>query len=431
MNVVDSQIVTSILLNHKYELGDTIEDADIILFNTCSIRDKAEQTLLYKLDYVKFLKKNKNIIVGILGCMAQRLKDELLENKCVDFVAGTDSYRKLPDILSEIIKNNSKINSTEFDFKECYEDIEPYYENKISAFVPIARGCNNMCSYCVVPYTRGPEKSRNIYSIIKEVENLSEKNYKEITLLGENVNSYCYYDKEKDITYTFAKLLDIVANINKNIRIRFTSSHPKDLTDDIIDVISKYDNVCNHIHLPVQSGSDKILQLMHRPYTRKDYLSIVDKIREKIPDCSISTDIMTGFCDETEDDHKETLDLINKVKFDFSFDFIYSERSGTFSAKYLKDNVDEETKSRRLNEIIALQRQYYLENNKKCIGKEYDILVEGESTKNDSTEWYGRNKNNRVCVFNNDNKKIKIGDIIKVKIIDCTSGTLISKNFPS
>ena len=427
MNVVDSQIITSILLNHNYELSETIEDADIILFNTCSIREKAEQTLLYKLDYVKFLKKNKNIIVGVLGCMAQRLKDKLLENQCVDFVVGTDSYRQLPNIIANVIKNNTKINSTDFDFNECYEDITPEYNNKISAFIPIARGCNNMCSYCVVPYTRGPEKSRNIYSIIKEVENLSNKNYKEITLLGENVNSYEYYDIDKDITYNFSKLLEIIVNIDKNIRIRFTSSHPKDLSDDVINTISKYDNICNYIHLPVQSGSNKILKLMNRPYTREDYLDIVYKIKKNIPDCSISTDIMTGFCDETEEDHKETLDLIDKVKFDFSFDFIYSERSGTYSAKYMKDNVDNETKNRRLNEIISLQRKYYLENNKKCIDKIYEILVEGKSSRDNNCEWYGRNLNNRVCIFNNTTSNIKIGDFIKVKIKDCTSGTLLSE----
>ena len=437
MNVVDSEIVTSILLKHNYQLTETIEEADIILFNTCSIRDKAEQTLLYKLDYIKHLKKNKNIIVGILGCMAQRLNSELLKHNSVDFVAGTDSYRKLPNILKDILNSNNKINSTDFDYSENYEDITPEYKNKISAFIPIARGCNNMCSYCVVPYTRGPEKSRNINSIIKEVEDLSSKNYKEITLLGENVNSYCFEDIENNKTYNFANLLEIIANIDKNIRIRFTSSHPKDLTNDIIDIISKYDNICKHIHLPVQSGSDKILKLMNRPYNKEQYLNIINKIREKIPDCAISTDIMTGFCDETEDDHKETLDLIDKVKFDFGFSFIYSERSGTHSAKYLKDNVDNETKNRRLNEIIDLQRKYYLENNQKCIGKTYQILVEGQSSKNENinknqenneilnNEWFGRNTNNRVIVFKNVDNNIKIGDIIEVKVKNCTSATLL------
>lgn len=421
MNIVDSQIVAAILTKNGFNETYDINEADIILFNTCSIRDKAEQTLFKTLRYVKSLGNSKRRLVGILGCVAQRMESSLLENDIVDFVVGPDSYRKLPSIINEALKD-VKGSFTDFDYLESYSDIVPKYNSEIFAYIPISRGCNNICSYCIVPYTRGPQKDRDVNSIIKEFENLSKKGYKEVMLLGENVNSY-KYKSENGHEYDFADLLDILSNIDSRIRLRFISSYPKNFTDKLINIIVKYDNICNHIHLPLQSGSDRILKLMNRHYDSSEYVSLVEKIKKTIPKCEISTDIITGFCSEEDIDHRKTMELIRQCRFSQIFSFIYSVREGTYSAKFLEDNVPLEIKTNRLNEIIDLQHSISLEDNKKCINELFEVLVEGHSKK-DSNKLFGRTSGNKVVVIGNSTGSVKIGDFINVIITDCTSATL-------
>ena len=418
MNVADSEIIEMILMKQNFIKVDDINSAEVILFNTCSIRDKAEQSLFKQIEQIK---NKKNKIIGILGCMAQRLGKALLEHKNIDFVLGPDEYRTLPKVIEEVYNKKVRIVKTDFVTDEFYDDFSQNYKYGISAFIPIIRGCNNFCTYCVVPYTRGREKSRDIDSIIKEIKSLKDKNYKEITLLGENVDSYSFCKGDKK--YNFSDLLKLVAEVDENIRIRFTSSHPKDINKDILETIQKYKNICKHIHLPVQSGSNKILKLMNRPYSREEYLEKIELIRTLIPSCGITTDIMCGFCDENEDDHQQTLDLMEKIKYDSSFTFAYSERSGTYSAKNFKDNVDKDTKIRRLNEIINLQHIHSEYQNKKYIGKTFEILVEGESKRN-KNEYFGRTTCNKVVIFENLNNKISSGEFLNVKINNYTSATL-------
>ena len=423
MNVADGEIVDAILLNSHFEKSEDIDNADVILFNTCAIRDKAEKTLLYKLDYITGLKHRnvkKKIIVGILGCMAQRQKEELLQHKHVDFVIGPDEYRRIADIINEIITSSSKVNATTLSLCETYGDITPHYRAGVTAYIPISRGCDNFCAYCIVPYTRGRERSRDIYSILREVKLLQQQGFKDITLLGQNVNGYKY------ATYNFAKLLDAVASTAKNVRIRFLSSHPKYFNEDIVQIIASHKNICKYIHLPVQSGSNRMLKIMNRNYTREQYLEQIHMMRDILgEDVAISTDIMCGFCGENDDDHKETLSLMEEVKFDYSFTFAYSERQGTYASKHLKDDVDKTTKIKRLNEIIKLQCQHSLEKYQKCIGKTYEVLVEKKS-KRDKEEWTGRIDSYKVVVFKNTSniKPITIGDIVNVKIKTCSSATL-------
>lgn len=424
MNIVDSQIVSSVLSQKGYKETESIDSADIILINTCSVRDNAEQTLLKKLNSISHLKKKNKIVIGILGCMAQRLKDELINNKNIDFVCGPDNYRSITEQIEKALFNE-KSSCTEMIFNEHYEDISPIYNSSILAYIPISRGCNNMCTYCVVPYTRGPEKNRPIKSILDEVKKLSDKGYKEITLLGENVNLYKYNDNNK--TYYFHDLLQLVADINHNIRIRFLSSHPIGFSDDLIDVISKNKNICNHIHLPLQSGSNRMLKLMNRHYTIEEYIDIVKKIKTKIDDCEISTDIITGFCDETDNDHNCTLEVIKEIKFNQIFPFIYSEREGTYAQKNMKDNIDLATKNKRLTDVINISRKITLNSNKNYLNKTYEILIEGTSKKN-KNEYFGRTTNNKVVIIKDTNNKIiNIGDYINVSITDCSSATLFGK----
>ena len=424
MNVADGEIVDAILLKSHFTKTDDIDIADVILFNTCAIRDKAEKTLLYKLDYITGLKRRhvkKKIIIGILGCMAQKQKEVLLQHPQVDFVIGPDEYRKITDIIDDIIKNGIKVNATTLSLCETYGDISPHYKTGVTAYIPISRGCDNFCAYCIVPYTRGRERSRDINSILREVKVLQQQNFKDITLLGQNVNGYKYED------YDFAKLLESVALAAPNIRIRFLSSHPKYFNSDIVKTIKRYKNICKYIHLPVQSGSNRILKIMNRNYTREQYLEQIHMIRDILgQDVAISTDIMCGFCGENDDDHKDTLSLMEEVKFDYSFTFAYSERQGTYASKTLKDDVDKKTKIQRLNEIIKLQCQHSLEKYKKCIGKTYEVLVEKKS-KRDQEEWTGRIDSYKVVVFKNNihnTQQITIGDIVNVKIKSCSSATL-------
>ena len=421
MNIVDSQIVAAILTKNGFSETLDINEADIILFNTCSVRDKAEQTLFKTLRYVKSLSNSKRRLVGILGCVAQRMKDSLLENDVVDFVVGPDSYRKLPSIINEALKD-LKGSYTDFDYLESYSDIVPKYNSEISAYIPISRGCDNICSYCIVPYTRGPQKDRDINSIIKEFENLSNEEYKEVTLLGENVNLY-KYKSENGQEYDFADLLDILSNIDSRIRLRFISSYPKNFTDKLINIIVKHDNICNHLHLPLQSGSDRILKLMNRHYDSSEYASLVEKIRKAIPKCEISTDIITGFCSEEDIDHRKTMELIQQCRFSQIFSFIYSVREGTYSAKFLEDNVPLEIKTNRLKEIVDLQHSISLNDNKKYINESFEVLIEGHSKK-DSNKLFGRTEGNKTVIIENSSDYIKIGDFVNVVITDCTSATL-------
>ena len=424
MNVADSEIVESILINNSYIKVNDIKSADIIIFNTCSVRDKAEQSLFKQIDQIKNTKKKK-ILIGILGCMAQRLKDELFKNENIDFVVGPDQYKQIPNIIDNICENyEGKIVETEFIQYEFYENITQNYSSSISAFIPIIRGCNNFCTYCIVPYTRGREKSRNIDSIVTEIKKLSKKNYKEVTLLGENVDSYSFSKDNK--TYNFADLLKIISENVDNIRIRFTSSHPKDIDKNVLEVIKNNKNICKHVHLPVQSGSNKILKLMNRPYSIEEYIEKINMIRAIIPDCGITTDIMCGFCEETDEDHQQTLKLMEEIKFDYAFTFAYSERSGTYSAKFLKDNICKEIKIKRLNEIIKLQQIHSKYQNSKCINKTFEILVEGQAKRN-KNEFLGRTTCNKCVIFDNTNKNVKLGDFINVKINKCTSATLFGE----
>ena len=421
MNVADSEVVASIMQMAGYSPCGSIEEADAVFMNTCSIRDNAEQKILNRLEFFHSLrKKRKHLIVGVLGCMAERVKNDLIEHHHVDLVAGPDAYLSLPELIAAVEAGEKAIN-VELSTTETYRDIIPsrICGNHISGFVSIMRGCNNFCHYCIVPYTRGRERSRDVESILKEVYDLKEKGYKEVTLLGQNVNSYRFEQNGK--TITFPMLLRTVAEAVPEMRVRFTTSHPKDMSDETLHVIADTPNVCKHIHLPVQSGSSRILKLMNRKYTREWYLERVEAIRRIIPDCGLSTDIFSGFHSETEEDHQMSLSLMRECAYDSAFMFKYSERPGTFASKHLSDDIPEETKIRRLNELIELQNQLSAESNAKDIGKTFEVLVEGIS-KRSKEQLFGRTEQNKVVVF--DRGTHRIGDFVNIRITEASSATL-------
>ncbi|MBP5135521.1 MAG: tRNA (N6-isopentenyl adenosine(37)-C2)-methylthiotransferase MiaB [Paludibacteraceae bacterium] len=424
MNAADSEVVAAIMQTVGYDLTEEEKDADLVLVNTCSIRDNAEQKVLSRLQYLQSLRKrNKHLIVGVIGCMAERVKQELIEKHGVNLVAGPDSYMDLPNLVALAESKQNAIN-VELSTTETYRDIIPKRLgfSKISGYISIMRGCNNFCSYCIVPYTRGRERSRDLKSILNEARDLQAKGYKEIILLGQNVNSYHFQSEGQDVD--FPLLLETVAKAVPDIRIRFTTSHPKDMSDKTLEVIAKYDNLCKSIHLPVQSGSNRILKLMNRKYTREWYLERIDAIHRIVPNCSVSTDIFCGFHSETEEDHQQTLDLMRTVGFDMAFMFKYSERPGTFASKNLPDNISEEVKVRRLQEIIDLQNQLSAESNQHDIGKVFEVLIEGVS-KRSTSEFFGRTSQNKVVVF--PRKDTKVGETVKVKINTVSSATLIGE----
>ena len=421
MNVADSEVIASIMQMAGYSPCETLEEADAVFMNTCSIRDNAEQKILNRLEFFHSLKKKrKHLIVGVLGCMAERVKNDLIENHHVDLVAGPDAYLTLPELIASVEAGEKAIN-VELSTTETYRDVIPsrICGNHISGFVSIMRGCNNFCHYCIVPYTRGRERSRDVESILNEVLDLEKKGYKEVTLLGQNVNSY-RFEKDGEVV-TFPMLLRLVAETVPGMRVRFTTSHPKDMSDETLHVIAEVPNVCKHIHLPVQSGSSRILKLMNRKYTREWYLERVEAIRRIIPDCGLSTDIFSGFHSETEEDHQMSLSLMRECEYDSAFMFKYSERPGTYASKNLPDNVPEETKIRRLNEMIELQNQLSAESNAKDVGKTFEVLAEGVS-KRSKDQLFGRTEQNKVVVF--DRGSHRIGDFVKVKITESSSATL-------
>ena len=424
MNVADSEVVGSILRVAGYETCEEIKEADLILLNTCSIRDNAEQKIYGRLDQLNAMRRGKKTLVGVIGCMAERVKEELINRYSVNVVAGPDAYLSLPELIAQAEQGHAAMN-IELSTTETYRDVIPLRicSKGVSGYISIMRGCNNFCHYCVVPYTRGRERSRDIKSILAEAADLVAKGYKEIILLGQNVNSYCF-ESEEDGTVTFPELLRRVARSAPNVRIRFTTSHPKDMSDDTLRVIAEEPNVCRSIHLPVQSGSSTMLKAMNRKYTREWYIERIDAIRRIVPDCGLSTDIIAGFCGETEEDHRETLSLMRYCSYDAAFMFKYSERPGTFAARHFEDNISEEEKVRRLNEIIALQQELSAENNKKCIGNVYEVLVEGVS-KRSKEQFFGRTEQNRTAVF--DRKNYKIGDFVKVRVTGATAATLLAE----
>ena len=437
MNVSDSEVVASILEGIGYNHTHEMNDSDLILLNTCSIREKAELTVRKKLETINAIKKNnKKLKVGVLGCMAERLKEKfLVEEKIVDLVVGPDAYRDIPNLLKEIEFGNDAVNVL-LSKEETYADINPsrFNTNGVNAFVSITRGCDNMCTFCIVPFTRGRERSRDPKSILNEINNLVENGYKEVTLLGQNVDSYLWYGGglkkdfnkaskiQRKTSVNFSMLLEIVAKSFSKTRIRFTTSNPQDIDTEVLEAMKKYDNICNHIHLPVQSGSDQILKKMNRKHTVKEYRDLVKKIKKILPDCGISQDMITGFPNETEEDHADTLKLMDYVKYDFGFMFKYSERPGTLAAKKFEDNIPEEVKQRRLSEIIDLQLKHSFQNLFNYIGRTVSVLIEKESKKS-SEHWCGRNPQNLMVVFPKNN--LKIGEFVDVKIVDNTSTTLI------
>jgi len=429
MNFADSEVVASILMDKGFGVTQNFEQADLIFLNTCSIREKAELTVRKRLtEFRKLKKENPGLLVGVLGCMAERLKSKFIEEeKLVDLVVGPDAYRTLPGLIEEAESGQKGVNVL-LSRDETYGDIAPIRlnSNGVTAFVSIMRGCNNMCSFCVVPFTRGRERSRDGNSIIKECEDLFENGYREVTLLGQNVDSYSWIDENKNENVSFAMLLEMVAKISSLLRVRFSTSHPKDITDEVLFTIKKYDNICNYIHLPVQSGSTRVLQLMNRTYTREWYLERVNRIREVIPGCGLSTDMITGFCTETEEDHKETLSLMEYCEYDLAYMYYYSERPGTLAERKYKDDVPEEIKKKRLQEVIALHRIQSLTSMQKEIGKTAKVLIEGNSKKSDE-HWAGRNDNNKVVVFPKTNDNLNKGSYADVKIKSCTAGTLIGE----
>lgn len=434
MNFSDSEIVASILEEHGYDTTGNIEDADLIFVNTCSIRDKAEQTVRHRLNFFKSLKKKKkHLQVGILGCMAERLKEQLLEEeKLVDLVVGPDAYRDIPSLIEEIDDGNKAVNVL-LSREETYADINPVKlnSNGISSFISIMRGCDNMCTFCVVPFTRGRERSRDPYSVVKEAQTLFDAGYKEVTLLGQNVDSYRWnitkkgevIEADKEVV-TFARLLELVALVHPDLRVRFSTSHPKDMTDDVLHMMAKYENICNYIHLPVQSGNNNVLKRMHRGYTVEWYKDRIAAINKIVPDCGITTDIISGFCGETEEQHQETLALMQEVKFFFAYMYKYSERPKTLAERKYEDDVSEETKSRRLQEIVDIQRLHSLYRNQSQIGKTMRVLVEAVSKKS-SKELSGRISQNTTVVFPKGNAQL--GTYVNVKITDCTGATLIGE----
>jgi len=426
MNIADSEVVASILKEKGYVITEDIQSANVILVNTCSIRENAEQRVWGRLDIFRQIKRRKpELIIGVIGCMAERLKEKLIEEeKAIDIVVGPDAYRDLPQLLENAGTGQKAVNVI-LSREETYADISPIRldRNRISAFVSIMRGCNNMCSYCIVPYVRGAERSREPKSILTEIENLLKNGYKEVTLIGQNVDSY-NWKSENNEKVTFPQLLEMVAQISDQLRVRFSTSHPKDLSDDLLHTMNKYTNICKHIHLPAQSGSNLILDLMKRGYTREWYINRINSIKQIIPDCAVSTDLMTGFPGETEQDHADTLSLMKEVNYDFAYMFKYSERPNTYAARHLKDDILESVKSQRLTEIIDLQGELSQKVKKLDLGKTFEVLVEGYSKK--SRDFlFGRTSQNKVVVFPRLNHSV--GDYVNVEIIDCTSATLIGE----
>ena len=425
MNVADSEVVASVMQMAGYGMAESLDEADAVFMNTCSIRDNAEQKILNRLEFFHSLKKKRpHLIVGVLGCMAERVKEDLIAHHHVDLVAGPDAYLTLPELIASVEAGEKAIN-VELSTTETYRDVIPsrICGNRISGFVSIMRGCNNFCTYCIVPYTRGRERSRDVESILREVADLQRKGYKEVTLLGQNVNSY-RFERSGGGVVTFPVLLRTVAQAAPSMRIRFTTSHPKDMSDETLHVIAEEPNVCRHIHLPVQSGSSRILKLMNRKYDREWYLERVAAIRRIIPDCGLSTDIFSGFHSETEEDHQLSLSLMEECAYDSAFMFKYSERPGTYASKHLSDDIPEEVKIRRLNEIIALQNRLSAEANARCVGKTYEVLVEGVS-KRSRDQLFGRTEQNRVVVF--DRGTHRVGDRVMVRITGSSSATLLGE----
>ena len=423
MNVADSEVIASVMKMADYESCQSIEEADAVLLNTCSVRDNAEQKILNRLEALNSMrKKGKNLIIGVVGCMAERVKEDLIKNHHADLVAGPDAYLTLPELFASAEAGEKAIN-VELSLSETYREIIPerICGNRISGFVSIMRGCNNFCHYCIVPYTRGRERSRDLESILNEVRDLEQKGYKEVTLLGQNVNSYMFVPQDGSAPINFPQLLRKVAETVPEMRIRFTTSHPKDMSDETLHVIADMPNVCKHIHLPVQSGSNRILKLMNRKYTREWYLERVDAIRRIIPDCGLTTDIFVGYHSETEEDHQMSLSLMRECRYDSAFMFKYSERPGTYASKHLPDDVPEDVKVRRLNEMIELQNELSAESYRNDIGKVFEILVEGTS-KRSKEQLFGRTEQNKVVVFNRGNHHI--GDKVMVRITDSSSATL-------
>ena len=422
MNVNDTEVIFSILAKHGYERTEKMEEADVIMANTCSVRDNAEQRIWGRIDCFNQARKHRpGVVIGIVGCMAERLKEALLDSHKVDLVAGPDAYRRLPELLEAVSPGHPQIDVM-LSREETYADITPVRldKNGVSAFISIMRGCNNVCSYCVVPYTRGAERSRDPRTIVMEACDLFSKGYREVVLLGQNVDSYLWKDEAGQVN--FAALLRMVAEVSPELRVRFSTSNPQDISDEVIYTMSEYDNICKHIHLPVQSGSNVMLEKMRRRYTREWYLARVAKIREVLPGCGLTTDVIAGFCGETEEDHRDTLSLFEEVCFDSAFMFYYSERPGTLAARKYADDVDIETKTRRLNEIIALQGRCSLRRYTADIGKTFRVLVEGPSKKSPD-ELCGRASNNKMCVF--PDRKHKAGDYVDVRVLSCSSATLI------
>jgi tRNA-2-methylthio-N6-dimethylallyladenosine synthase len=429
MNFSDSEIVASILNKEGFGATRNFEEADLIFLNTCSIREKAEQTVRKRLTEFKKLKRSQpSTLIGVLGCMAERLKSKFLEEeKLVDIVVGPDAYRTLPQLITEAEGGQKAVNVL-LSREETYADISPVRlnSNGISAFVSIMRGCNNMCSFCVVPFTRGRERSRDAQSIVKECCDLFENGYKEVTLLGQNVDSYYYVPEADAEPVTFAGLLEMVALISPELRVRFSTSHPKDITDEVLSTMAKYENICKYIHLPLQSGSTRILQLMNRSYTREWYMAKVDRIRQIMPDCGISSDIIAGFCTESEEDHKDTLRLMEYARYDMSYMFFYSERPGTLAQRRYRDDIPEEVKKRRLQEIVELQGKLSHESNRQDLGKIVKVLIESSSKRTDK-DWMGRSSQNKVVVFPKADKEHKPGNYVWVKVTDCTQATLLGE----
>lgn len=424
MNVADSEVVASVMQMAGYEMTEEIQDADAIFVNTCSVRDNAEQKVLGRLQYFQSLKrKKKHLLVGVLGCMAERVKEDLIANHHVDLVAGPDSYMDLPNLIAAA-ENGEKVINVELSTQETYKDVMPLKLPgvHISGFVSIMRGCNNFCSYCIVPYTRGRERCREVNSILNEIRDMRDKGFKEVTLLGQNVNSYLYEQDGEQVN--FSSLLEKVALEAPNIRIRFVTSHPKDMSDETLHVIAKYPNICQYIHLPAQSGSSKILKVMNRKYTREWYLDRIAAIRRILPECAISTDLFCGFHSETEEDFQETLSLMREVGYDSAYLFKYSERPGTYAAKHLEDDVPEEVKVRRLQEMIDLQNKLSEESNLRDIGKVFEVLIEGYS-KRSREQLFGRTSQNKVVIF--DKKNFHVGQFIRVKIQRASSATLFGE----
>ena len=424
MNVADSEVVASIL-SDQYQITEVEAEADLILINTCSVRDNAEQRIHKRLRELGSLKKRRpGMLIGLLGCMAERIKETLLqEEPALDFISGPDAYRSLPELIEKAAAGEESYNVI-LSKTETYDDIMPvrYATNGVSAFISIMRGCNNFCSYCVVPYTRGRERSRHPQSILTEARQILDEGFKEVTLLGQNVNSYRH--EENGTVTTFAGLVELVARLSPQLRVRFATSHPKDISDELIQVIARYPNVCKYIHLPMQAGSTSMLQRMKRVYTREQYLERIATIKRTIPDCAIATDIIAGFCGETEEEHQATLSLMKEVGYSYAFMFKYSVREGTYAATHYPDDISEEVKIRRLEEIIALQQELSLQHNRKDIGKEFEVLVEGTS-KRSKEQLFGRNSQNKVIVF--PKKNFHKGDYVHVRVLSCTAATLIGE----